>query len=170
MITKKVLQQFAETHGTRLFIIDHDELWSNLATFKKYLPRVQAYYAVKANPDPVLVKTLFDARASFDTSSIAELRVVYENIKAMPEKEQSAWIWENIIYANPIKANETLIELDQYKPLVTFSTVMRSSRLKNSPRIPGLFFASGKQVLTGLLNPVKWQIIGRVSFHPHRNE
>ena len=120
MITKKVLQQFAETHGTRLFIIDHDELWSNLATFKKYLPRVQAYYAVKANPDPVLVKTLFDARASFDTSSIAEFRVVYENIKAMPEKEQSAWIWENIIYANPIKANETLIELDQYKPLVTF--------------------------------------------------
>ena len=24
----------------------------NYATFKKHLPRVQAYYAVKANPDP----------------------------------------------------------------------------------------------------------------------
>jgi len=52
MITTKVLQKLAETHGTPLFVIDHDELRSNYATFKKYLPRVQAYYAVKANPDP----------------------------------------------------------------------------------------------------------------------
>ena len=29
-------------------------------------------------------------------------------------------ISDNIIYANPIKANETLVELDRYKPLVTF--------------------------------------------------
>ena len=72
MITTKVLQQLAETHGTPLFVIDHDELRSNFATFKKYLPRVQAYYAVKANPDPAIVKTLFDAGASFDASSIAE--------------------------------------------------------------------------------------------------
>ena len=120
MITTKVLQQLAETHGTPLFVIDHDELRSNYATFKKHLPRVQAYYAVKANPDPAIVKTLFDAGASFDVSSIAEFRAVHENIKAMPEKEQHEWIWENIIYANPIKANETLMELDQYKPLVTF--------------------------------------------------
>jgi len=120
MITSKVLQQLAESHGTPLFVIDHDELRNNYAIFKKYLPRVQAYYAVKANPDPVIVKTLFDAGASFDASSIAEFRVVYENIKAMREMEQHQWIWENIIYANPIKADETLMELDQYKPLVTF--------------------------------------------------
>ena len=120
MITTNVLQQLAETHGTPLFVIDHDELRSNYETFKKYLPRVQAYYAIKANPEPAIVKTLFDTGASFDASSIAEFRAVYENIKTMPEKEQYAWIWENIIYANPIKANETLIELDPYKPLVTF--------------------------------------------------
>jgi ornithine decarboxylase len=120
MITTKVLQQLAETHGTPLFVIDHDELRSNYATFKKYLPRVQAYYAVKANPDPAIVKTLFDAGASFDISSMPEFRVVYEVIKAMPEKQRNEWIWEHIIYANPIKANETLMELDRYKPLVTF--------------------------------------------------
>ena len=119
MITTNVLQQLAETHGTPLFVIDHDELRSNYATFKKYLPRVQAYYAVKANPDPAIVKTLFDAGASFDVSSMAEFRVVYENIKAMPENRRLEWIWDKIIYANPIKANETLLELDKYKPLVT---------------------------------------------------
>ena len=88
MIITKVLQELAETHGTPLFVIDHDEVRSNYATFKKYLPRVQAYYAVKANPDVAIVKTLLDAGASFDVSSIAEFRTVYENIKDMPEIEQ----------------------------------------------------------------------------------
>ena len=120
MITTKMLQQLAETHGTPLFVIDHDELRNNYATFKKYLPRVQPYFAIKASPEAAIVETLFEAGASFDVSSIAEFRVVYENIKAMPEKEQHEWIWENIIYANPIKAHETLKELDKYKPLVTF--------------------------------------------------
>ncbi|MEY3289196.1 MAG: hypothetical protein RLZZ419_1438 [Pseudomonadota bacterium] len=123
MITAKDLQQITETNGTPLFVIDHDELRSNYATFKKYLPRVQAYYAVKANPDPAIVKTLFDAGASFDVSSMPEFMMVYENIKAMPEKERHEWIWDKIIYANPIKANETLMALDKYKPLVTFDNL-----------------------------------------------
>jgi ornithine decarboxylase len=88
MITEKVLQELAETHGTPLFVIDHNKLRSNYATFKNYLPRVQAYYVVKANPDPAIVKTLFDLGASFDVSSMPEFRVVYENIKDMPEKER----------------------------------------------------------------------------------
>jgi ornithine decarboxylase len=120
MITEKVLQELAETHGTPLFVIDHNKLRNNYATFKNYLPRVQAYYAVKANPDPAIVKTLFDLGASFDISSMPEFRVVYENIKDMPEKERYEWIWDKIIYANPIKAEETLMQLDRYKPLLTF--------------------------------------------------
>jgi ornithine decarboxylase len=123
MITEKVLQQLAETHGTPLFVIDHNKLRNNYATFKKYLPRVQAYYAVKANPDPAIVKTLFDLGASFDISSMPEFRVVYENIKDMPEKERHEWIRDNIIYANPIKATETLMQLDRYKPLLTFDNL-----------------------------------------------
>ena len=101
MITTETLQQLAETHGTPLFVIDHDEIRSNYATFKNNLPRVQAYYAVKANPDPEIVKTLFEAGASFDISSIAEFETVFENIKDLSEQEQHDWIWKNIIYANP---------------------------------------------------------------------
>ena len=120
MITANDLQELAKTHGTPLFIIDHDELRSNYAVFKDNLPRVQAYYAVKANPDPVIVKTLFEAGASFDVSSIAEFNIVYDNIKDLSEQEQQQWIWDNIIYANPIKAEETLRALDKYQPLMTF--------------------------------------------------
>ena len=136
MITTKVLQQLAETHGTPLFVIDHHEVRSNYATFKKYLPRVQAYYAVKANPDVEIVKTLLDAGASFDVSSIAEFRAVFENIKTMPEQHE--WIRENIIYANPIKAHETLMELDQYKPLVTFDNRDEIHKIKEFAPNSGL--------------------------------
>jgi len=71
-------------------------------------------YAVKANPEPAIVKTLFDLGASFDISSMPEFRVVYENIKDMPEEERYEWIRDKIIYANPIKAEETLMQLDRY--------------------------------------------------------
>ena len=42
----KTLQKLAKKHGTPLFVVDHNILRRNYATFKKYLPRVQAYYAV----------------------------------------------------------------------------------------------------------------------------
>ena len=131
MITANDLQELAKTHGTPLFIIDHDELRSNYAIFKDNLPRVQAYYAVKANPDPVIVKTLFEAGASFDVSSIAEFNIVYDNIKHLSEHDQHQWIWDNIIYANPIKAEETLRELDKYQLLMTFDNLEEVFKIRD---------------------------------------
>ncbi|MFH1024945.1 MAG: type III PLP-dependent enzyme [Planctomycetota bacterium] len=116
----KMLQDLARRHGTPLFIVDHDELRRNYAEFKKCLPRVQAYYAVKANPDPAIVKTLYEAGASFDVASIEEFDIVHRYIRHLPEKARQDYIWDKIIYANPISANETLRALDKYKPLVTY--------------------------------------------------
>ena len=42
-------------------MIDHDVIRRNYAAFKKHLPKVQAYYAVKANPAPEIVRTLYRA-------------------------------------------------------------------------------------------------------------
>jgi ornithine decarboxylase len=120
MVAESTLQQLAAQHGTPLFVVDHEELRRNFATFRRYLPRVQAYYAVKANPDPAIVRTLYRTGASFDVASIAEFLIVHENIKDLPPKERQDFIWDKIIYANPIKTNETLAELDPYKPLVTY--------------------------------------------------
>ena len=61
---------------------DHDQLRRNYAQFRRYLPRVQAYYAVKANPAPEIVRTLYQAGASFDVASLPEFMLVYDNIKA----------------------------------------------------------------------------------------
>jgi ornithine decarboxylase len=138
MITKKQMQDLAKKHGTPLFIVDHDEIRKNYATFKKHLPRVQAYYAVKCEPMTEIVKTLYKAGASFDVASMPEFMVVHEYIENMPNKKRLAWIWDKIIYANPIKPNETLKELDQYRPLVTFDNLEEIHKIKKYAPHAGL--------------------------------
>jgi len=117
---QKKLLQLAKKHGTPLVVVDHKALRNNYQQFRKYLPRVQVYYAVKANSDPAIVKTFYEAGASFDVASVAEFLNVHQNIKHLPKKQRQDFIWDRIIYANPIKAIETLERLEPYKPLVTY--------------------------------------------------
>ena len=117
---QKTLVRLAKTHGTPLVVVDHKVLRENYAQFRKHLPRVQVYYAVKANSDPAIVQTFYDVGASFDVASMAEFLNVHEKIQHLPAKQRQDFIWDRIIYANPIKANETLEQLDPYKPLVTY--------------------------------------------------
>jgi ornithine decarboxylase len=129
------LKELARKHGTPLFIVDHDVLRRNYAEFKKHLPRVQAYYAVKANPAPEIVRTFYKAGTSFDVASIGEFRLVYENIRDLPARERQDYIWDKIIYANPIKDQATLEELDPYKPLVTYDNLAEIGKIrKHAPR------------------------------------
>ena len=88
MISQARLQKLAKQHGTPLFVVDHDALRKNYRQFKRYLPRVQAYFAVKANPDPAIVRTLYREGASFDVASMPEFMIVHENIKDLPAKER----------------------------------------------------------------------------------
>ena len=117
---EKTLLRLAKTHGTPLFVVDHRALRENYGQFRKYMPRVQVYFAVKANSAPEIVRTFYEAGSSFDVASIAEFLTVHENVKDLPEEQRQAFIWDRIIYANPIKATETLAQLDPYKPLVTY--------------------------------------------------
>ena len=117
---QKTLLDLARKHGTPLFVVDHAELRRNYALFRRHFPRVQVYYAVKVNADPAIVQTFYELGGSFDVASIQEFRTVHANIADLPAKERQDFIWDKIIYANPIKPIETLRELDRYKPLVTF--------------------------------------------------
>jgi ornithine decarboxylase len=117
---QKTLLQLAKMHSTPFVVVDHKVLLENYARFRKHLPRVQVYYAVKANSDPAIVQTFYDTGASFDVASVAEFLIVHEKIQHLPAQQRQDFIWDRIIYANPIKAIETLKQLDQYKPLVTY--------------------------------------------------
>jgi ornithine decarboxylase len=138
VISKARLKKLAEEHGTPLLVIDHAELRKNFRTFRKYLPRVQPYFAVKAGADPAVVRTFFEQGSSFDVASMPEFELVYENVKEMPARKRQQWIWDKIIYANPVKPVETLAELDQYKPLVTFDNLDEIEKIKQHAPHAGL--------------------------------
>jgi len=135
---KKLLINLAKENGTPLFVIDHKMIRENYREFREHLPNIQAYFAVKANSDPEIVKTLYKEGASFDVASLPEFMVVYENIKDMPEKERQDFIWDKIIYANTIKPIETLQELNKYKPLVTFDNMAELGKIKEHAPQAGL--------------------------------
>ena len=129
-MTKIELLAIAKKKGTPVVVIDHDIIRRNYAEFRKHLPKVQAYFAVKANPAPEIVRTLYKAGASFDVASLPEFMLVYENIRHLPAQEQQDFIWDKIIYANPTKPKETLQALDHYKPLVTYDNLTELKKIK----------------------------------------
>jgi len=66
--------------------------------FRKALPEVMPYYAIKANPNPGIIKTFIKLGACFDVASAAEMKQVLK-LGASPSK---------IIFANTIKSNEDI--------------------------------------------------------------
>jgi ornithine decarboxylase len=137
-MTKKLLLELARKHGTPLVVVDHDLLRRAYASFRRHLPKVQAYYAVKANPAPEILRTLYQAGASFDVASLAEFLLVHTLIEHLPDKERQDFIWDKIIYANPIKPRETLMALNQYKPLLTYDNLEELRKIKRYAPAAGL--------------------------------
>src|SRR5660398_20214 len=132
MIRKQleILEKIAREHGTPVFIIDHKIIRENYREFREKLPDVQAYFAVKANSNPEIIKTMYDMGASFDVASLPEFMLVHENIKHLSEQEQEDFIWNKIIYANTIKPSDVLAQLNNYKILVTFDNIEELKKIK----------------------------------------
>jgi ornithine decarboxylase len=129
-MNRSELARIAGKHGTPVVVIDHDEVRRNYASFRRHLPKVQAYYAVKANPAPEIVQTLYRAGASFDVASLPEFMLVYENVKRLSARARQDFVWDKIVYANPIKPEETLRALDRYRPLVTYDNPAELAKIK----------------------------------------
>ncbi len=135
---KKLLQELAAKRGTPLFVIDHEILRQNFQEFREKLPDIQPYFAVKANPDPEIIKTMFDLGSSFDTASIYEFKMVHEHIKDWSEKQRQDFIWDKIIYANTIKPAKVLAKLNPYKILVTFDNIEELKKIRQHAPDVGL--------------------------------
>jgi ornithine decarboxylase len=135
---KSELLALVEKHGTPLLVFDHDVIRGNYRRFKKHLPRVQCYYAVKANSDPEIIKTLFDEGASFDVASFPEFQAVHKHIAHWPDKKRFAYIWDRIIFSNTIKDVETLQHLRPYRPLVAFDNEDEIKKIKRHCNTAGL--------------------------------
>jgi len=132
------LLKLVEQHGSPLFIVDHDKLRENYRAFKEHLPRVQCYYAVKANSQQQIIETLFEEGSSFDVASYNEFMQVYQYIKHFDRKEKKHFVWDKIIFSNTIKDSPTLAKIKQYKPLVTYDNSAELMKLKHHCDTAGL--------------------------------
>ena len=135
---KDKLRKLSQLHGTPLFILDHRKIRANYRIFKKNLPRVQCYYAVKANSHPEIIRTLFDEGASFDVASYNEFMQIYEYLKHFEEKDKDFFIWDKIIFSNTIKDPETLRKIKRYRPLVTYDNRDELLKIKKHCDTAGL--------------------------------
>ncbi|MDI6733215.1 MAG: type III PLP-dependent enzyme [Planctomycetota bacterium] len=97
-LSEKQIQNLARKHGTPLFIINRAELVNNLNRFNNFLPRIQPYYAVKANSHPEILKVLARKNICFDVASKGEIESLL-GLAVAPER---------MLFANTIKRTESL--------------------------------------------------------------
>ncbi|MEO0085464.1 MAG: type III PLP-dependent enzyme [candidate division WOR-3 bacterium] len=70
---RQSLPKLARRHGTPLFVISKTLLLEQVARFRRLLPRVRPYYAIKANPHPAILKVFAGEGVNFDVASVPEI-------------------------------------------------------------------------------------------------
>jgi ornithine decarboxylase len=107
----KRINTLIKLHGTPLLVIDKGALTAEYERFRRLLPRVRLFYAIKANPHPDIIRTLGQLGGSFDVASEGEMRHVLSQ-GVSPDR---------IIFANTVKRPEALEYARRSKVnLVTF--------------------------------------------------
>ncbi len=95
---ENLIRAMLKKHRSPFMLIRKCALRKQYERFRKCLPDVTPYYAIKANPDPRIIKTFVKLGASFDVASAAEMKLVLR-LGASPSK---------IIFANTIKSGEDI--------------------------------------------------------------
>ena len=93
------LANVAAAHGTPCYVYSRAAL---TAAYQDFDAAFAAHphlvcYAVKANPAPEIVQTLYKAGASFDVASFPEFMLVYELIRRRPARERQEFVWDKIV-------------------------------------------------------------------------
>ena len=89
------------------YVIDLARPIVQMARFKKNLPRVQPFYAVKCNPTSEMIQILSALGASFDCASLAEIESVVDTDLATRGAEK------DVIFANPAKLPHHMEEAEK---------------------------------------------------------
>ena len=95
-----IINHFLETHQSDqpFFIVNLKEVIKKINVWRENLPLVEPFYAVKCNPDDIIIRLMSSMGLGFDCASKNEIaRVV--SAGAVPEK---------IIFANPCKMTEQI--------------------------------------------------------------
>ena len=123
---EQLIRKMLKKHKTPFMLIKRSVLEKQYSRFRKCLPSVTPYYAIKANPHPKIIKNFVKLGSNFDVASAAEMKEVLR-LGASPGK---------IIFANTIKSNEDIISSRRRRVrLMTFDNEPELYKLaKHYPR------------------------------------
>ena len=76
------------------------------AQWKKLLPMVEPFYAVKCHPDPVILRLLASLGCGFDCASKSEIDLVVNGLGQSLSFGANGLAAKNIVYANPAKMTD----------------------------------------------------------------
>lgn len=113
------------------YIIDLSEVYKKYHQWVTCLPRVTPFYAVKSNPDPMIVNILAKMGCGVDVASKDEIIIA----------QMAGVSAEKILYANPCKNNDSLIfARSQDVDYLTFDSRCELDKIK-------LFHPDAKNIL-----------------------
>jgi ornithine decarboxylase len=98
-IIKKYIDDKDEYDDEPFYIVDLDKVEEQYIKWVNYLPDIQPYFAVKSNPDNIIINMLAKLGCNFDCASKSEL----ENALSIVNNP------DRIIFANPCKVSSHLI-------------------------------------------------------------
>lgn len=95
-----IINYFLETHQSDqpFFIVNLKEVIKKINLWREHLPNVEPFYAVKCNPDDIIIRLMSSMGLGFDCASKNEIARVI-SAGASPDK---------IIFANPCKMTEQI--------------------------------------------------------------
>jgi len=120
---KTIITSYIEdnTNEEPFFIIDLGEVIKAYKRWQTLLPRIKPFYAVKCNPDRLLVETLVKLGCNFDCASELEMKLILEMTND-PSR---------IIYANPCKMSSQISYAQMnHIDMMTFDCEEELSKIK----------------------------------------
>ncbi|KAI1296688.1 Ornithine decarboxylase [Halotydeus destructor] len=125
---RSVLQNGAQEHA--FYVCDLNTIVDKVRLFRKYLPEVEFYYAMKANSFPLVLKMAANLGLNFDCASRAEISAIVDGL-GLPG--------DRIVYANTIKSNgDLLYAKDKGVKLMTFDNLESLKQIKQIGTSPDL--------------------------------
>lgn len=162
-LNQDAVEKLAQNYGTPLLVLSVDQVKANYECLKEYMPRVRIFYAMKANPNPEILKTMINLGSSFDVASAGEIRTLNE----------MGVDGERLIYANPVKLGagfqacrdcgvtkmtfDSASEIDKIQKELPGATVLLRLRIDNSTALVDLNkkFGAGRERAVELMLKAK---------------
>lgn len=162
-LTKEKATMLAQKYATPLEVISLEHIEKNYNLLRKHIPRLKVFYAIKANSAKCILERLINLGSNFDVASAGEIKLL----------SQMGVPGDRMIYANPVKTIEGLIEaskvgikrftfdsedeIDKIKKYIPDAEVLARVKIKQSDAVVNLNikFGADENKILDLLNYAK---------------